>query len=291
MRRLLAAVLMAVAAPFAAAESIQLGFNADASAFLKIPKEAIRAPSALGGGDETEPFPVCPLGQDCQIPFDFQHVEVTPKQVDVLPASKELAKVDLAKTLDSAARIPEMYWKFNKRMFFTGTAFDRANEVYFAFFTGKAGEEVLEPEGGRLLKKTIPVQLDVETKYVIRLQLDIFNPEKSYLHFNPAKNFTGEPHKVRADEAMKFMRNAGVAVNFSKGTLTFYYATDADAATKKLASTRTLRFVKEDGRNTKSFNVREEELAKEKWHQVDLGGQAALLFRTADDSLLIAEPN
>ena len=49
----------------------------------------------------------------------------------------------------------------------------RVDEVWLA----KLREEVLEPEGGRLLKSSIPVDLDAETRYVISLQINIFDPE------------------------------------------------------------------------------------------------------------------
>jgi len=288
MKKALTLVLLAFAAT-SFADTIHLKYASDGTPGMVLPKEALRAPAGwregvgrLREGAAARALPFL---------FDYTMVPVAVKALEIAPASKELLQVSLPERLDTTQRIQDMFWQFNKRNYFTSTAFDRSNKVYFAFFTGKAGEEVCEPEGGRLLKSSIPVDLDAETHYVISLQINIFDPEKSYLLYNPARGFAGKQNKVRADKAMGYIHNAGVVVPFSKGPLTFFYATDVDAATKKLAATRTVSFVKEDGRDTKYYTIHEEDLPKEKWVSADLGGQPALLFRTQADALIVSEPN
>lgn len=297
MRLTLSALLLAAAVP-CSAQGGRLQYASDGTPMLVLPLTDGRPSHFTLGAPELEAFCAQPgMAAFCvavlkALPQFYHEVQpVTPRPVELAPASRELLQLNLPERLDTTARIPDLYWPFNKRNFFSSTAFDRDGKVYFAFFTGKRGEEVLEPEGGRLLKSSIPVDLDAETHYVITLQINIFDPEKSYLLYTPARNFGGKQNKVRADKAMQYIHNAGVTVPFSKGDLQFFYATDADPKTKKLADSRTLSFVKEDGRNTKYYTVRDEQLPKEQWVAVDLGDQPALLFRTAADTLLIHEPS
>lgn len=222
--------------------------------------------------------------------FDAERILVTPRHVDVVPTAKELTRITLADRLDTTQRIQDLYWDFNGNNYFASTAFDRANKVYFAFFNGKAGEEVCEPEGGRLLKSNIPVEFNAQTHYVISLQINIFDPEKSFLLYNHASGFPGKNHKVRADQAMQLVHNAGIPVAFAGGSLTFFYATDVDPSTKKLANTRTLSFVHEDGRDTKYYTIHEEDLPVGQLYSADLGGQPALLMRGTDGVLTVSEP-
>lgn len=286
MKLLLTAVLLAAALP-SGAETVSLHYASDGTPTMKVPA-GLRATPVSAPEFCADPKNI---GM-CRVPgpFDYKPVPVKVRPLDAAPASKELAQASLPERLDATTRIPELYWQFNKRKFYTATALDRDNKIYFAFFTGKAGEEVCEPEDGRLLNSSIPVQLDQETKYVITLQINLFDPQKSSLLYSPAQGFGGALNKIRVDTAMALVQAAGVQVPFSKGGLTFFYSTDVDAKTKKLADTRTLSFVKEAWRDTKSYAIREEEMPKDKWVSVNLGAQPALLYRTQEDLLRIHEP-
>ena len=124
MHRLLAVLLLGAALPSFADGGLQMGFKPDGSAFLNIPRDAIKGPQ-MPFADilcASGPMPsVCTLPSFFKVEFEAAKIRV----LEVVPASKELSTVSLPERLDTTTRIPELYWKFNKRMFYASTAFDR----------------------------------------------------------------------------------------------------------------------------------------------------------------------
>ena len=163
---------------------------------------------------------------------------------------------------------------------------------YFAFRQGDKVVLQKIKDVNELRGAGIVARLDANTAYRFKVNINIFSPVRgSTLKITPEPGTSGPSHQMKTGALLDGIKAKSFVFNADGNEYWMLYGTDVDPATERLAESRSLLFIHEDGLSSKAWPVAESALPVGAAVAVTLDKTKLVLTRGADGVLRIAQPD
>ncbi|MBI3547607.1 MAG: hypothetical protein HY078_01005 [Elusimicrobia bacterium] len=136
----------------------------------------------------------------------------------------------------------------------------------------------------------VDVQLDGQTTYNFKVEINIFNPVRnSKLKISPVSGTRGPAHEMTTGDLLDSWKARSFVFESRGKEYWLLYTTDVDKNTDQLANTRSFVYFHENGMNSKFWPVAEQKVIVGQPLSVDLGGNSITMNRAADGKVELSE--